>query len=161
MISDSIIDVDLNAVIKRLEKELETKSDRALSAKLGLSTSGIAMSRKKNMLPYTAIVTTCIKHGISTDRIFGITGTADTQSNATEEREVKQQPGLTTADLLAASNMVEEVLAQVLATKNFELAREVFVCKQLRPVLLKAALKNYLNRTVIQGIAEGVVSITK
>lgn len=161
MVTVNIIEVDLDAVLNRLQKVLKVTSDRALSDKLGLSTSGIAMSRKKNVLPYAAIVNTCMQHNVSTDEIFGITGSVSAQTSFTNESEPATTPAepkaLNADDLLAANAMVEKVLEQVLSKKQLPPERELLICKKLRPALIKAVFEHNFNEIFIRTIAEGAL----
>ncbi|WP_170940794.1 helix-turn-helix domain-containing protein, partial [Pseudoalteromonas sp. NBT06-2] len=102
----------MDIVLERLKQEFNVKSDRALSDKLGLSTSGISMSRSKKALPYAAIVKTCAKYSVSTDNIFGIKldNSENKRPQSLPNTVISQPKGLTAKDLLAVNTMVDKVL---------------------------------------------------
>lgn len=154
MITDTIDDVDFT-VLERLEEKLAVNSDRALSIKLGLSHAGIAMARRKNTLPYGPIVSTCAKHNISLDYIFGISPIEIDEVNKTSSEHA--QPILGVDDLLAANALVEKVLEELLYTKNLPAERELLICKKLRPMLIQKAFEHNMNEVFVKTVAEGAL----
>ncbi|MBQ4840199.1 helix-turn-helix domain-containing protein, partial [Pseudoalteromonas luteoviolacea] len=91
MLGDSITESDIDKVIDILRDKLGVNSDRALAMELGLSHSGISMSKKKGTLPYTSIVATCKKKKISLDEVFGIDVDQTSDSSSTEEKPTKSE----------------------------------------------------------------------
>ncbi|MBQ4840201.1 helix-turn-helix domain-containing protein, partial [Pseudoalteromonas luteoviolacea] len=91
MVIDSISESEIDLVIERLREQLSVKSNRALSEKLGLSHSGVAMARKKGTLPYGPIVNACVNYKISLDEVFGIDVDQTSDSSSTEEKPTKSE----------------------------------------------------------------------
>ena len=154
MFGDNVMEVDFT-VFDRLENKLGTKSDRSLSIELGLSHAGVSMARRKNTLPYNAIVGTCIKHRISLDYIFGISPIETGEVNKTSSEHA--QPVLGVDDLLAANALVEKVLEELLYTKNLPAERELLICKKLRPMLIQKAFEHNMNEVYVKTVAEGAL----
>jgi len=154
MFDTNIVDIDFS-VFDRLSEILEVKSDRSLSLELGLSHSGVSTARKKNTLPYSAIVNTCVKRGISLDKVFNLDVIKSTESNKLSSKD--NQPILGVDDLLAANALVEKVLEELLYTKNLPAERELLICKKLRPMLIQKAFEHNMNEVFVKTVAEGAL----
>ncbi|MBS3796688.1 hypothetical protein [Pseudoalteromonas sp. BDTF-M6] len=157
MFTDKISAVELDGVIDRLAEAFDAPSDRALSLKLGLSHSGIAMARRKNSLPYSAIVNSCAKYGLSTDEIFGIKVAKSKPSPIQPQQKEPEKRVPNVDDLIAADALVEKVLDDVLFHKNLPADRELIVRKKLRPKLIQTAFKYDLNELFVRTTAEGAL----
>ncbi|KPH64148.1 helix-turn-helix domain-containing protein [Pseudoalteromonas porphyrae] len=154
MFDTTIVDIDFS-VFERLSEILEVKSDRALSLELGLSHSGVSTARKKNTLPYSAIVSTCIKRGISLDKVFALNVVNSAVIDHVSSKD--SQPTLVVDDLLAANALVDKVLEELLFTKNLPAERELKICKKLRPMLIRKAFEHNMNEVFVKTIAEGAL----
>jgi len=154
MFDTTIDDIDFS-VFDRLTEILDVRSDRALSLELGLSHSGVSTARKKNTLPYNAIVNTCVKRGISLDKVFNVNVKQQTDFNKNASEESTKVLGVD--DLLAANALVDKILEELLFTKNLPAERELAICKKLRPMLIQKAFEHNLNEVFVKTIAEGAL----
>ncbi|OCQ21942.1 hypothetical protein A7985_09030 [Pseudoalteromonas luteoviolacea] len=159
MIDDSI-DLEIEEVVDRLQKRFAVKSDRALSMKLGLSHSVIAMAKKKRSLPYAAIVSMCKKEKISLDEVFGIEVDQASGSSSTEEKEPTKSEEVSrnsAEDALAAIALVEQIIDDLLYPKNLDAERELLIRKKLRPMLIEKTFEHNFNEVMVKTIAEGAL----
>ncbi|KZN39826.1 hypothetical protein [Pseudoalteromonas luteoviolacea] len=160
MVIDSISESEIDLVIERLRKELGVKSNRALSEKLGLSHSGVAMARKKGTLPYGPIVNGCIHYKISLDEVFGIELDQASGSSSTEEKEPTKSEEVSrnsAEDALAAIALVEQIIDDLLYPKNLDAERELLIRKKLRPMLIEKTFEHNFNEVMVKTIAEGAL----
>jgi hypothetical protein len=155
MIAAKIEDIDIDAVYERLFKLMDVTSNRALSIAIGVSVSNVTSARSRQTLPWEAVILTSKKHGFSLDELFDV----DVKQQAGSKQVTASQPDFTLDKLLAANQLVEDIFNEVLPSKLLSPERESFVCKQLRPILLKALFENDFNRTVVKVIAEGALAI--
>lgn len=150
MVSDKIQNSNkpLSEILVSLKKALKVTSDRGLSETLGLSESAIAMSRRNGKLPYASIVVKCVEHSLSVDSIFGI----DTE-NTVQTKVVS----MGCDKLIEVSEIVGQVLNEVLEARQLPPERELLVYKKLHPILIKAAFENDFNYLYVKGMAEGAL----
>ncbi|KZN30074.1 hypothetical protein N480_03775 [Pseudoalteromonas luteoviolacea S2607] len=160
MLGDSITESDIDKVIDILRDKLGASSDRALAMELGLSHSGISMSKKKGTLPYTSIVATCKKKKISLDEVFGIEVDQAPGSSSTEEKEPTKSEEVSrnsAEDALAAIALVEQIIDDLLYPKNLDAERELLIRKKLRPMLIEKTFEHNFNEVMVKTIAEGAL----
>ena len=163
MVTDSILETDIEDVICRLRQKFGVTSNRALSEQLGLSQSGIAMAKKKGSLPYAAIVNTCMKRQISLDDVFGIynsqgkASTNDCDANNTSNKVEEQGQFYSVDDAVAANAIVEKILDDLMFTKNLPADKELLIRAKLRPVLFDKVFEYQFNEIMVKTVAEGAL----
>ncbi|USE71509.1 hypothetical protein CTT31_20705 [Pseudoalteromonas maricaloris] len=159
MLDANIADTEIDKVIELLHEKFDVSSDRALSLKLGLSHSGIAMAKKKGTLPYAAIVNACIKNEISLDEVFGI-AVNQLQNRSPKDKKDSSLPKNSVEDALVALALVEKITDDLLYSKNLDAERELLVRKKLQPMLIQKAYEHNFNEIMIRTIAEGALYMT-
>ncbi|AZZ98268.1 helix-turn-helix domain-containing protein [Pseudoalteromonas sp. R3] len=161
MFTDSMAVSEIGDVISKLQKKFGVSSDRALSEELGLSHSGIAMARKKETLPYAAIVLACIKKGVSLDEIFEIESKSKSNdATFNDKKPTVESSGSvrnSTEDALAALALVEEIMDDLLEPKHLDAERELIIRNKLRPMLIEKAFEHNFNEIMVKTIAEGAL----
>jgi hypothetical protein len=158
MVTDKIalMSADIDLVLNRLHNKLNTKSDRGLSLKLGLSESAIAVSKNKKAIPYSAIVLTCLKYSISIDEVFD-NHVEIKNSDYRESRNDSNTIGYSADKLLEVCNEVERILGDVLVIHRLPPDRVLMISNKLRPLLIKAAFENEFNYLFVKASAEGAL----
>jgi hypothetical protein len=163
MLTDSILQTDIEDVICRLRDKFEVSSNRALSEQLGLSQSGIAMAKKKSSLPYAAIVNACIQRQISLDDVFGIESERNSVDSAKKKIDESKRDSedkdshYSVADAVAANSLVEKILDDLMFTKNLPANKELFIRAKLRPVLFNKVFEYQFNEVMVKTVAEGAL----
>ncbi|MCG7545567.1 helix-turn-helix domain containing protein [Pseudoalteromonas sp. MM17-2] len=155
MLSDKVTAIDIDAVLERAKSEFGVKSYRQLSEALGMSVSGVSVSRQKGTLPYGALVEGCIKFNISLDKIFF--GDSSKQS----QTALSQTQQLSKDDLIKANQTVDRVLDKVLPKLthlSVERVREIE--KKLRPLLINELFENEFNEMYVEAVARGAVQVS-
>lgn len=164
MVTDSILETDVEEVICRLQHKFGVTSNRALSEQLGLSQSGIAMAKRKRSLPYAAIVSACIKRQISLDDVFGIEASKTAVNSSTKKDQestrgdvASEGNSLNVEDAKAANTLVEKILDDLMFTKNLPADKELFIRAKLRPVLFDKVFEYQFNEVMVKTVAEGAL----
>ena len=159
--------VDVNLVLQRLADILKTgSSDRQLSKALGLSLSAIDANRKKETLPYKAIVKTCKERGISLDSLFDIhaessPGTNNKKTRANTPSQTNSQDNLKVAQQQAekALKIVEGVMQSELYALNIPADAKLEAANKLRPLLINACFEHDFSVGMVEMMAKGAVSM--
>ena len=154
MTTDTVKKVDTEKVTEKLKRELNVKSERALSIALGLSLSTYLNALNRESLPYEGIVKACIEKKISLDYIFGLPSSSANETVQLNSLQIDPRPSIDVKEhILGIDSLVEDVLDEVVSNTELPVERLLSIRKSLRPILIEAAVEYQSDIAIVTAIA--------
>lgn len=154
MTTDTVKKVDTEKVTEKLKRELNVKSERALSIALGLSQSTYLNALNRESLPYEGIVKACIEKKISLDYIFGLPSSSANETVQLNSLQIDPRPSIDVKEhILGIDSLVEDVLDEVVSNTELPVERLLSIRKSLRPILIEAAVEYQSDIAIVTAIA--------